>query len=259
MQNKNIFGLSVCLVAFIFTLSNCTLKKRSYTKGYYVDWAFHKTTTTKPKLKNEKLISKEETIKSSTSVNEELQGQTEALVEVNRQTQLSVNPKVIYKLDEPCGDLLTLRNGDEINVKVIELTDNLVKYKRCDNLDGPLISITKSKVFSIKYNNGTKEVFKESEVTPPVTAQKNIPIDKSKLRMHPLSVVAFIFSILGIIFVPFSIIALILASQAIKKINKNPTVYKGETLAGVAKIIAGVIVAIWAFLIFLVIIALLLA
>jgi len=56
-------------------------------------------------------------------------------------------------------DLLTKRNGDEILVKVTEITPSEVKYRRADNLDGPLISVWKADVFMIRYANGTKEVF----------------------------------------------------------------------------------------------------
>ena len=55
-------------------------------------------------------------------------------------------------------DLLTKRNGDEIAVKVVEITPSEVKYRRADNPDGPLISVWRSDVFLIRYANGTKEV-----------------------------------------------------------------------------------------------------
>ncbi|MER2996920.1 hypothetical protein [Pontibacter populi] len=55
-------------------------------------------------------------------------------------------------------DILTKRNGDELQVKVQEITLTEVKYKRFDNLEGPLISILKSEVFMIKYENGSKTV-----------------------------------------------------------------------------------------------------
>jgi hypothetical protein len=55
-------------------------------------------------------------------------------------------------------DILTKRNGDELQVKVQEITLTEVKYKRFDNPDGPLISILKSEVFMIKYENGVKTV-----------------------------------------------------------------------------------------------------
>ncbi|MFD2514015.1 hypothetical protein ACFSRY_09070 [Pontibacter locisalis] len=59
-------------------------------------------------------------------------------------------------------DLLIKRNGEEVQVKVQEITLEEVKYKRFDNLEGPVISIAKSDVFMIKYENGTKELFKEA-------------------------------------------------------------------------------------------------
>lgn len=56
-------------------------------------------------------------------------------------------------------DMLTKRNGDEIAVKVLEVTPTEVRYKRTDNPDGPLFIVLRSEVFMIKYANGTKDVF----------------------------------------------------------------------------------------------------
>ena len=57
------------------------------------------------------------------------------------------------------ADIITLQNGNEIKVKVMEITASEVKYKRFDNLDGPVIVVPKSEVFAINYENGTREVF----------------------------------------------------------------------------------------------------
>src|SRR5690554_4319044 len=40
--------------------------------------------------------------------------------------------------DEDKCDNIILRNGDEVKAKVIEVTETEVKYKRCDNLNGPI-------------------------------------------------------------------------------------------------------------------------
>ena len=56
-------------------------------------------------------------------------------------------------------DQLIKRNGEELTVKVMEITPAEVKFHRTDNPDGPLISVWKSDVFMIRYANGTKEVF----------------------------------------------------------------------------------------------------
>ncbi|MEJ8757389.1 hypothetical protein WG947_10300 [Pontibacter sp. H259] len=63
-------------------------------------------------------------------------------------------------------DILVKRNGDELQVKVQEITLTEVKYKRFDYLEGPLISILKSEVFMIKYENGTKTVLTEAAPAP---------------------------------------------------------------------------------------------
>lgn len=55
-------------------------------------------------------------------------------------------------------DLLTHRDGTEVLVKVLEITPELVKYRRFDNPEGPLISVRKSDVFRLKYANGTQEI-----------------------------------------------------------------------------------------------------
>lgn len=55
-------------------------------------------------------------------------------------------------------DLLTRRDGTEVLVKVLEITPELVKYRRADNPDGPLISVRKADVFRIRYANGSQEV-----------------------------------------------------------------------------------------------------
>ena len=56
-------------------------------------------------------------------------------------------------------DVITLRNGDEIKAKVIEITPSEIKYKRFDNLDGPARVALKTDVFAINYANGSRELF----------------------------------------------------------------------------------------------------
>ena len=59
-------------------------------------------------------------------------------------------------------DIITFKNGDEIKSKVIEVTPDLIKYKKWENQDGPIYSSNKSEVFMVKYANGTKDVFKDN-------------------------------------------------------------------------------------------------
>jgi len=56
-------------------------------------------------------------------------------------------------------DTIIKRNGDELQTKILEINVHEIKYKRFDNLDGPVITILKSDVFMIKFENGTTENF----------------------------------------------------------------------------------------------------
>jgi len=59
-------------------------------------------------------------------------------------------------------DTIVLLNGNIIDAKVEEITPTQIKYRRSDNLSGPLIIISKSEVLSIKYENGNVEVINSS-------------------------------------------------------------------------------------------------
>jgi len=56
-------------------------------------------------------------------------------------------------------DTLSTRYGESILVKVIEVGTSEVKYKKLDNLNGPVFSMLKSDLLMIKYANGTNEDF----------------------------------------------------------------------------------------------------
>ncbi|MDH5368166.1 MAG: hypothetical protein OEW67_14360 [Cyclobacteriaceae bacterium] len=77
-------------------------------------------------------------------------------------------------------DSLVYKNGDEVKVKVIEITSLEVKFKRYDNIDGPLYTISKSELFMIKYENGIKDLFSEQIETkkPPSNNIQNIDIEE---------------------------------------------------------------------------------
>lgn len=58
-------------------------------------------------------------------------------------------------------DVIYLNDGANIKAKIVELTTESVKYKKSDQLDGPLRNISLSDVFMIIYEDGTREVFKK--------------------------------------------------------------------------------------------------
>lgn len=67
-------------------------------------------------------------------------------------------------------DVITLKTGEDINVKVLEVGSADVKYKKADNPDGPSYTVSKNDVFMIKYQNGSKDVFNTTTTTAPAPA-----------------------------------------------------------------------------------------
>lgn len=77
-------------------------------------------------------------------------------------------------------DLLVRNNGEETEVRVLEVSRDYVKYRKFSNPDGPVFTVPVSEIFMIKYEDGTKTVFGEdgynagsgiSDIGTPETAQ----------------------------------------------------------------------------------------
>lgn len=60
-------------------------------------------------------------------------------------------------------DKIYKRTGEHIDAKVMEVTNDEIKYKKINYLDGPIFTITQNEVVMIIYENGEKDIFKEKE------------------------------------------------------------------------------------------------
>lgn len=63
-----------------------------------------------------------------------------------------------------CQDIITTRTGDEIQVKVMEITPDDVRFTKPDKPE-VLLALPKTDIFMIKYANGTKDVFNSEPQT----------------------------------------------------------------------------------------------
>jgi len=70
-------------------------------------------------------------------------------------------------------DVIIKNDKSELKVKVMELTDDAIKYKKFEMPDGPVYSVKKTEVFMILYNNGTKEYIENKQAGTLMAAQKN--------------------------------------------------------------------------------------
>jgi len=71
-------------------------------------------------------------------------------------------------------DTLTMRTGENIAVKIIEIGTTEVKYKKLDNLNGPSFSVLKSDLSMIRLENGNKEDFSSIKKNEYVKADENL-------------------------------------------------------------------------------------
>jgi hypothetical protein len=254
---------SIYLILLLFGILSCTVKKRSYTKGFYVDWA--KTQTKTQKAAEPVTVSKAPiTLKQRHVSLTPFQNENEVQLKKTEYPDLSnfTNKKSGKKLkqtislDETCGDLITFKDGDEVKAKVIEITDNQIKYKRCDNLDGPVISASKSSVFSIKYANGIKEVIHAD--TPSTTNKPSTTSSSSTAKPSSkngnagfMGILSLVFGILGILLFVFGILfsfpGLLIANMAQRQARMDPnSVSSGDlTLIQVARVLCIVAVILW--------------
>ena len=60
-------------------------------------------------------------------------------------------------------DVITQKTGEDIQAKILEVNQTEIKYKRFDNQTGPTFTVLKSVVLMIRYDNGTKDIFNQTE------------------------------------------------------------------------------------------------
>jgi hypothetical protein len=149
---------------------------------------------------------------------------------------------------EPCDKIL-LRNGNEIQAKVLEVGLSTVKYKKCEDQEGPLIEVKKNDIFMITYSNGSKDVFKETvaneeKQNPPTT--QVVPQALPQAKKHGFAVASLVFGLIGM-----PLFAWIFGGIAKSLIRKYPESYDGKGMAN-----AGIILG-WIAVILIIIIILL--
>jgi len=77
-------------------------------------------------------------------------------------------------------DIILKQDGSEIKTKVLEITDQQVKYKMFDFQEGPTRNINKSEVFMITYENGQKEVFNKLNETNTYLSKQQVTKNKKR-------------------------------------------------------------------------------
>lgn len=75
-------------------------------------------------------------------------------------------------------DLITTKDGTDIEAKILEVSTSEIKYKKFNNLEGPTFTLPKSDILIVRYENGENEIFNNSSTTnnyTPNTAETVVP------------------------------------------------------------------------------------
>lgn len=129
------------------------------------------------------------------------------------------------------SDVIILKDGSEINCNIVEINDNEVKYKRADNPNGPLISISKEKIFKINYANGTSDFFGNQNFQNNQNVNSNNQnLDKDDIRRKAnnallWSIVSFFIPYLGILIAG---VAINQGLAVLRMTNSNTLAYQSE-------------------------------
>ncbi|HEX2920965.1 MAG TPA: DUF4190 domain-containing protein [Bacteroidales bacterium] len=146
-------------------------------------------------------------------------------------------------------DTIFLKSGGTLIGRVEEIGQTEIKYRKCNNLTGPVISVIKSEISSIKYVNGTIDYFGPSDNPVPVQTV-NYPRSTDPVKTEGLGIAGFVSSLVGLFIagVLLGIIGIVFGGVSLSKIKNNPGRYKGRGLA-VAAIIIGIISAVGAIIV----------
>lgn len=236
---------SIFLLFVILTCS-CTFQQRLYRPGFNVAWNGEKSITDEGGIgKNTVMYGAAGTkahepekngnapIVSESIGNDLLMTVAEGESHDNtiRFTAKHINNVCKVRCDS-C-DLIVLRDGNEINALVKELTPAEVKYKRCEMPGGPTITINRNDILFIRYADGTKEVFKQER------QQKQERAHYYHKSIHPGGVLAMVAGLVGIIIfgIPMGITAIITGISSLAKINRESDRFYGRAFGVIAIII----------------------
>lgn len=259
MKSRDIL-LSCLILVILLSLFSCDVQKRLYRKGYYFD---------KWNKKTKSFVGITERTESSVLSPIALKEKSDAINDVvlvaenkNKGNTTTINKEKVIKhfnIQKPdsCGDKIVLKSGDEYRVKIIEINDSEIKYKRCDFLDGPLYTIHKSKVYLIQYSNGIIEhiLYESDKIEKKATDSNTINNSNNNLvKNYPndywLTIILFLIGWLGGAGIITWYMALFYARKARRIIQSNPSVYKGYFEMGVIMYFCLIMFSVGAILLF---------
>jgi hypothetical protein len=149
-------------------------------------------------------------------------------------------------------DTIVLNSGSVLTGKVEEIGQTEVKYRKCNNLNGPVISILRSDIKIIKYSNGTFDSIASDKPIPtgnPSVFTNQLPVN-APAKTEGLAIAGFVSGLVGLFIagIPLGTLGVIFGAVSLNKMKKYPGRFKGRGLA-IASIVLGFIAVIGAIIV----------
>jgi ataxin-1/HBP1 module (AXH) protein len=243
-------------IILILLFSACSIEKRRYMPGYNVQW-----NNSKPGTKGNEIVQNIKPAGGGKIVPVEQAAADNIIVDETAAASPGNSNTGAKRAEEKSKhhaaaltvecDVVTLKNGDEINARISGISKKEIKFKKCEEVNGPTYTLRKSEVFMIKFRDGTKTIF-SADIS---TETKDKPAEKEDSGVFGiLSFVSILAAILifgflvghsaaeviilaSIILIP---LAIIFGVIGVKKRRKN----KGLAIIGLSLGIVAVLFAI---------------
>lgn len=231
--------LLALLVITACLIQSCAVQKRHYRNGYDITFKTSKKNSSK---KNDvSSLYRIETPQTLVQTNIQTNRALVASAEQDLRNVVLATTQITNRNDESC-DVIYFRNNKVVSAKVVEINSTDIKYKRCDNLDGPLIVVDKNSVKSILYKNGDTETFTESYPVKPI--QENTRINKSspntEANYDGYAIASFVCGVLFFLLFP-GILGFIFGIISLKRIKESDGKLKGKVFALIGTVIGGLL------------------
>ena len=92
---------------------------------------------------------------------------------------------ILASVSANAQDVIVKTDNSTILSKVEEISAESIKYRKWDNLDGPVYVLNISEVISINYSNGTMETFKDRNTSSTKSDTLNETTDNTNITATP--------------------------------------------------------------------------
>lgn len=235
---KPLYAFPVILL--VLALHSCTIEKRVHSRGFHVEWpgakrSRHETARRHTSYRRLHTLPRHSETSAVFAQRQAVTGTVQLQSRQAVQAETMIRKSAAGKT--PC-DLIVLQSGEEISAQVYEVGATEIRYKKCGTPEGAYYHISRKNVQMIRYGNGVKELFGNDQgsdsVPQPYPGQ-----DHQTLRTVPgSSVAAFVLALSAPFLFLTAIPAFFIGISSLKKINRNPELYRGRGFSIAAIVIS---------------------